>query len=233
MKGLLGFYLFVLASAALGWLGMVYLPYQQVGKLDVFNDEDSGLIFPPAESGSATRGREVYISNGCVYCHTQQVRPAYQGGDIARGWGVRRSVARDYLGQSPALVGYFRIGPDLANVGAPLKQEVETEVEVTDEEGKTKIEKKTETVEVLEKDAVWHHRHLYNPRSIHPWSLMPSHRHLYETRKIVGAPSPDALKLEGEDAPGEGYEVVPTAQARALVDYLLSLDQSYPLPEAR
>ncbi len=235
MKGLIAFYLFVFASVALGWLGMVYVPYQQVGKVAEFNDEDSGLVFPPGESGTATRGREVYISNGCVYCHTQQVRAEYQGGDIARGWGVRRSVARDYLGHSPALVGYYRIGPDLSNVGAPEEKEVEVEVEVTDEAGKTTLEKKTEKVEILEKDAAWHHRHLYNPRSVHAWSLMPSFRHLYKKQKIVGTPSPQALTFEEDESlnPGEGYEIVPTEKARALVDYLLSLDQRYPLPEAQ
>jgi cytochrome c oxidase cbb3-type subunit 2 len=233
MKGLFGFYLFVFGSVALGWYGMVYVPYQQVGKIGEYNDETTGMVLPPGESGSATRGREVYISNGCVYCHTQQVRPAYQGGDIERGWGVRRSVARDYLGHSPALIGYYRIGPDLSNVGAPREEEIEIEVEVTDEEGNTTVEKKTETSEVLEKDAAWHHRHLYDPRSIHSWSLMPSFRHLYKIQKIVGAPSPDALELEGDAAPGEGYEIVPTEKASALVDYLLSLDQRYPLPEAK
>jgi len=227
MKGLIGFYLFVFASVAFGWYGMVYVPNQQVGQLDEFNDENTGLVYPPGESGLATRGREVYIRNGCVYCHTQQVRPEYQGGDIARSWGVRRSVARDYLGHSPALIGYYRIGPDLSNIGAPVEEEITATgmVEETNEDG--------ETVEVLEKDAAWHHRHLFNPRSIHAWSLMPSFRHLYREQKIVGDPSPGALQLDGNDAPRAGYEIVPTENAEALVAYLLSLDQRYPLPEAQ
>ena len=33
-------------------------------------------------------------------------------------------------------------------------------------------------------------------------------------------------------APPPGYEVVPTAEGKALVDYLLSLKKNYPLPEA-
>jgi hypothetical protein len=33
-------------------------------------------------------------------------------------------------------------------------------------------------------------------------------------------------------APPSGYEVVPTAEGKALVDYLLSLKKNYPLPEA-
>jgi len=34
------------------------------------------------------------------------------------------------------------------------------------------------------------------------------------------------------DSPPEGYEVVPTYEAEALVAYLLSLNRNYPLPEA-
>jgi cytochrome c oxidase cbb3-type subunit 2 len=30
--------------------------------------------------------------------------------------------------------------------------------------------------------------------------------------------------------PGKGYEVVPTAEAEALVDYLISLKKDYPVP---
>ena len=42
------------------------------------------------------------------------------GVDIARGWGQRRSVARDYIYDSPVLIGRHRIGPDLANIGTRL-----------------------------------------------------------------------------------------------------------------
>ncbi len=40
------------------------------------------------------------------------------GADIARGWGVRQTVAQDYLFDNPVLLGSQRVGPDLANVGA-------------------------------------------------------------------------------------------------------------------
>lgn len=61
---------------------------------------------------------------------------------------------------------------------------------------------------------------------------MPAYRWLFETREIQGQPSVDAVKLEGKDAPRPGYEVVPTPEGKALVDYLLSLKKNYPLPEA-
>ena len=60
---------------------------------------------------------------------------------------------------------------------------------------------------------------------------MPPHRFLFELREIQGEPSPDALQIEGDEAPPPGWEIVPTRRARQLVDYLLSLDRSYEIEE--
>ena len=115
------------------------------------------------------------------------------GPDIARGWGKRRSVAADFLFDQPVMLGAQRIGPDLADVGARPLT------------------------------AEWHLLHLYNPRMLVQKSVMPPYRFLFEKRKLGREPSPDALRLSGEFAPGPGREIVPTDQARALVSYLLSL----------
>ncbi len=93
----------------------------QLGSLGPAPAEEGGPLFPSREPGLAIQGRAVYVSLGCVSCHTQQVRPAGQGSDIARGYGVRASVARDYVQQMPVLLGERRIGPDLANYGARAK----------------------------------------------------------------------------------------------------------------
>jgi cytochrome c oxidase cbb3-type subunit 2 len=79
----------------------------------------------------------------------------------------------------------------------------------------------------------WHHRHLYNPRSITLDSNMPAYRFLYQKRKVEGQPSPDALKFASSDAPTEGWEIVPTYDAQCLVAYLMSLDQSHDLNEVK
>ena len=42
------------------------------------------------------------------------------GTDMARGWGKRRSVAEDFLFDSPVMLGSQRVGPDLASVGSRL-----------------------------------------------------------------------------------------------------------------
>lgn len=79
----------------------------------------------------------------------------------------------------------------------------------------------------------WQHRHLYSPRSVNIDSNMPSYRFLYQTRQISDAPSVDALHFTGSDAPPEGWEIVPTFDAKCLVAYLMSLSQSHPLKEVR
>jgi cbb3-type cytochrome oxidase cytochrome c subunit len=81
--------------------------------------------------------------------------------------------------------------------------------------------------------AAWHHQHLYAPRSIDRDSIMPAFAFLYEKRRISGERSSDALSLTGDDAPPAGWEIVPTYEAKCLVAYLMSLDQSHPLKEVK
>jgi hypothetical protein len=47
-----------------------------------------------------------------------EIHIAATGPDIARGWGMRQSVAEDYLYDQPVQLGCLRAGPDLANIGA-------------------------------------------------------------------------------------------------------------------
>lgn len=63
------------------------------------------------------RGRQEYIAQGCVYCHSQQPRARNFAPDFERGWG-RASVAGDYAYDTPHLLGSMRTGPDLLNIGA-------------------------------------------------------------------------------------------------------------------
>lgn len=63
------------------------------------------------------RGRQQYIAQGCLYCHSQQPRARAFAPDAGRGWG-RASVAGDYAYDSPHLLGTMRTGPDLLNIGA-------------------------------------------------------------------------------------------------------------------
>jgi cytochrome c oxidase cbb3-type subunit 2 len=64
-------------------------------------------------------GRDVYVAEGCSYCHTQQVRPLDQ--DKIFG---RPSAAGDFAYQTPELLGSERTGPDLTNIGVRQPSDV-------------------------------------------------------------------------------------------------------------
>lgn len=142
-------------------------------------------------------GRQVYIENGCVYCHTQQVRDPSFTTDVARGWGSRPSVPADYVFDKPHLLGTMRTGPDLINVGIRLP------------------------------DPQWHLLHLYQPRALVPWSIMPPYPFLFEHKAAAG-PGDIVLNIPGQYAPKSGV-VVATDEAKALVAYLLTLKRDYPV----
>ena len=76
------------------------------------------VLFPKNPKSTATsaaeRGREVYLAEGCIHCHSQYVRP---GSLDEENWGPARKVD-DVLKGEPVLIGNRRQGPDLTNVGA-------------------------------------------------------------------------------------------------------------------
>jgi cytochrome c oxidase cbb3-type subunit 2 len=186
------------------WAGLVAYSYANLGHYLPVVSEDTGDNAPPPLSGLARQGQKIYAANGCVYCHSQQVRQInVTKEDILRGWGSRPLVARDYMHENPAFLGTQRVGPDLANIGD------------------------------REKDAQWYYQRLYEPGQFVRHSVMPSFRFLYTMQKIQSKPSDDAVALTGPHAPPAGYEVVPTHDAKALVAYLMSLSHKYTLPEAK
>ena len=165
-----------------------------------------GDITPPAElkpyTASEARGRAVYIANGCLYCHSQQVRdPAYTT-DVDRGYGTRPTVPADYAYDRPHLLGTMRTGPDLINVGQRLP------------------------------DPDWHLIHLYDPRAIVEWSIMPGFPYLFETKDPGDVkPGDRVVKIPGPRAP-QGKVVVAKREALDLTDYLISLKRNYAVPAA-
>ena len=203
----------ILFAFVLSWAALVLVPLNQVGNLLPLEDQTSGEMNPPALSGLAKRGSQVYAANGCASCHTQQVRSESGGADIARNWGTRQTVARDYLYQSNPNLGSMRLGPDLANMGA----------ERPDLNVNAGPKKKY--------DAASLHQLFYAPKSVQG-SSHPSYSFLYEKREVKGSPSEGALSLPVGFETQEGKEVVPSEEAKALVAYLLSLNRTYALPEA-
>lgn len=153
------------------------------------------------EQEVVARGRAVYLRNGCIYCHSQQVRDPAFTTDVDRGWGSRATVPADYTLDSPHTLGTMRTGPDLINVGQRLP------------------------------DPKWHLLHLYDPRAVVPWSIMPAHPFLFEEREPDEVrPGEQVLSIPAGRGP-EGKAVVPKEDALALVAYLLSLQRNYEVPE--
>jgi len=83
-------------------------------------------------------GRDIYIREGCVGCHSQQVRPFR---DEIERYG-EYSKPGEHVYDHPFLWGSKRTGPDLHRVGGKYPD-------------------------------LWHVRHMENPRSTSPQSLMP------------------------------------------------------------
>jgi len=203
----------VLLTYLFTWFGLVVFPWLEIGHLAPIQEEGSTDITPWDASGAAHQGEHIYAVNGCVYCHTQQVRHPSSGADLVRGWGTakdddgkdvtRRTFPRDYIWQGQVFLGNSRSGADLSNVAERFPT------------------------------ATSLYRELYDPYVLNPHSSMPEYRFLFTERKISGQPSDDALALTGADAPPAGYEIVPSAEAKSLVAYLLSLKKGYHLPDEK
>ena len=97
-------------------------------------------------------GRDVYIREGCVNCHSQMIRPfraeMERYGDYTK--------AGETVYEHPFLWGSKRTGPDLQRVGGKYPH-------------------------------LWHVRHMENPRSTSPASIMPPYPWLLEDDLDFGA----------------------------------------------
>ena len=118
----------------------------------------------------------------------------------ARRGWGRPSVPADYFYDDPHLLGTMRTGPDLFNVATRLP------------------------------DRSWHLLHLYDPRLVVDWSIMPSFPFLFTWKRMPG-PGDEVVRVPDHVA-RPGWVLVAKPDASALVDYLLSLDRSYPPPAA-
>jgi cbb3-type cytochrome oxidase cytochrome c subunit len=126
MKGLAPLFLGIFGTFAFSWVGLILIPNWQIGHLNPQSDEEGTDIYPQPQSGMVERGARVYAANGCIYCHSQQVRADYAADDIERTWGDRRSAPRDYIFERQVFLGKMRMGQDLANIGARAPKEEES-----------------------------------------------------------------------------------------------------------
>jgi cytochrome c oxidase cbb3-type subunit 2 len=148
--------------------------------------------------GDALKGKALYVANGCVGCHTQQVRNI----DMDKVWGTRPSIAADYAANrrtdtwrnTATLMGTERTGPDLTNIGN------------------------------RQPSIDWQLLHLYQPRAVVKQSIMPAYQWMFEYKekpskndKVVNVP-PEFMK-------GRKGKIVAKPEALQLVAYLFTLKQ--------
>lgn len=191
---------------ASAWLGLVFFPAHQLKDLQPVTVEASAETHPRAYSGEELQGRAVYISEGCVYCHSQQSRGGMYLADEQRGWG-RRSVPRDYIYDNPVLLGTMRTGPDLVNIGA-RQPSADWHLK-----------------------HLYNPQKMVPGSIMAPFGFLFEMRKI-EGEPSPDALRFDAGWTADDGAPAAGYEVVPTQRAKALVAYLKSLDHTYELPAA-
>jgi cytochrome c oxidase cbb3-type subunit I/II len=120
---LAGFFFATLALFVQGVLPMLEPESNQIKVTKVVRTDLGELKWMEHEatdySKSELLGREVYIREGCSYCHSQYVRPVT--GETRR-WGPV-TQAGEYAFDRPHLFSTRRIGPDLSRVGLKYSDE--------------------------------------------------------------------------------------------------------------
>ena len=176
-----------LSSILMGFTAYVLIPNVQTSGVEPTEDR---IPYTYTQS----EGRALYVSEGCVYCHTQQVRPSFYGSDVERAWGNRSSEPGDYFYDSPALLGSQRIGPDLHDAGA-----------------------RTDDLNAVL-------AHLYQPQVTQPDSRMPAYRYLFDVQPASTVlKSATIVAVDESIAPEEGHVIVASEEALALSAYIMSL----------
>lgn len=144
------------------------------------------------------RGKSIYIANGCVACHTQQVRNV----DMDKVWGSRPSIAADFAvdhrtdvwRNTATLMGTERTGPDLTNIGA------------------------------RQPSVDWQLLHLYQPRAVVKESIMPAYQWMFKYKAKPGK-NDKVVNVPDQFMRGRKGKMVARQEALDLVAYLLSRKQ--------
>jgi cytochrome c oxidase cbb3-type subunit 2 len=148
-------------------------------------------------------GKYIYIGEGCVGCHSQQVRNVA----MDKVFGSRPGMASDYanigrtsfLQNTATLMGTERTGPDLTDIGN------------------------------RQPSLDWHLMHLFNPRAVVSASIMPAYEWLFEVTKQPN-PTDVVVHVPAKFLHGKVGKVIAKKEALQLVAYLQSLRQA-PLPK--
>ncbi|SFM99312.1 cytochrome c oxidase cbb3-type subunit 2 [Chitinophaga sp. YR627] len=181
-------------------LGLFLVLTLGVAILPAISNEKNNAPLPeaPVLSEDAVKGKALFVANGCVACHTQQVRNV----EMDKIWGDRPGIAADYadnhrtdlLHNTATLMGTERTGPDLTNVGnrQPSRD--------------------------------WHLVHLFNPRTVVEQSIMPAYTWLFEIKDSVQE-GDVVVNVPEAFLASTHQKVVASREALQLVAYLQSLKQ--------
>ena len=178
-----------------------------VAIIPAIKNQNNNASLPGTEvlSKDAWAGKHIFIAEGCVACHSQQVRNI----NMDKIWGTRPSIAADYANNermewwmnTATLMGTERMGPDLTNIGTRLPS------------------------------ADWHFLHLYNPRAVVKESVMPAYPWLFKWTENV-ADGEKVISLPDAVQPPGNKKLVVKKEGMQLVAYLQSLKQT-PLPDGK
>jgi cytochrome c oxidase cbb3-type subunit 2 len=185
----------------LATIGLFLLLTLLMAIIPALYSQENNAPLPGADqlNASELRGKAIYVANGCVACHTQQVRNI----DMDKSWGSRPSIASDYAmnrrtdlwRNTATLMGTERTGPDLTNIG----------------ERQPSVD--------------WQLLHLYQPRAVVKESIMPSYQWMF-VYKEKPAKNDKVVNVPAEYMRGRKGKIVATRDAMDLVNYLLSRKQT-------
>lgn len=172
-----------------------------VAILPAINNQKNNAPLPNMEpmSEDALAGKMIYIANGCVACHTQQVRNI----EMDKVWGDRPGIPSDYANNkrtdfwrnTATLMGTERTGPDLTNIG------------------------------IRQPSLAWNLLHLYQPRAVVEKSIMPAYPWLFKVKKELNEGDVEVIVPDNYRKGIKG-KIVAKKEAMQLVAYLQSLKQA-------
>lgn len=178
-----------------------------VAILPALNNQQNNKPLPGAVAltEDEIKGKEIFIANGCVACHSQQVRNV----DMDKAFGSRPSVAADYAAitrtdfwrNTATLMGTERTGPDLINIGN------------------------------RQPSLAWHLLHLYQPRAVVEQSIMPAYPWMFAVKENLNKEDVEVSVPEKYRTDIKG-KIIASKEALQLVAYLQSLKQQ-PLPDGK
>jgi len=185
------------------WSALIFFLFLtlQIGILPAYKNQEVFKPLPNAKplTPQEKLGKAIYVENGCIACHTQQVRSI----DMDKVFGSRPNIPADYAANKRTdiwrntanLLGSERTGPDLTNIG----------------ERQPSLD--------------WHLLHLYQPRSVVKASIMPAYQWLFQEKDFL-AKGDVEVKVPPEFLKDKFKKIVATKEALYLVAYLQSLKQT-------